>query len=327
MINMDSEIAEVIMLYGTQTDAVAEMNNDIQVEVYDRISAFEEAWSSDDEYPYWLNAFAYSFTDDVYIQIYNTYIEYPTYGYSGQLFGFVYDITNDNYVTLEETLDLNGTTKVDLEQEIADVYNSEYAPDYADTVDVKAFNYTYNGEYYVLSYLMELTVIHEQTLDEPHHMLWAYTPEFGELYELNRDQLFDPSTVDQYDPPLHGQEGSADSMSDPAEDYTGDSPAGHLSGRYFIDGDTAAASFEFSNSTTVDAYVGSGSYETSYSIGRFDDMEGTDDNGDTVYISCFNLFDENGDHAYIILAPQNVPDAFDLYTADEEFVATCQKAE
>ncbi|MDR0904386.1 MAG: hypothetical protein LBM59_07115 [Ruminococcus sp.] len=320
----EDEVAEIIKLDGNQTDAVKEMNDDIDEKVYGPISAFELSYNSIDDYPMWLDAYAYSFTDDVYIQIYNTIGEFPAYGYAGQLFGFVYDITNDNYVTLEEVLENNGITKEELEQEITDRYIAIGNGDYIEDVDVKAFRYTWNGVYYDLSYLFELTVIHAGEEDMPHQMFWQYTPEFNEIIELNPSQLFDPSDVDVYDhPPLHGNEGYVEDF---GETYTADiSPTGHLSGRYYLDGDTVAVSFEFGDTAYVDSYYGSGSYETTFGIQLEQEVGDEDENGNAYFISYFKMYDDNGDLAFVIVAPQNNPDIFELYTAEEEYFGTFYK--
>jgi hypothetical protein len=191
--------------------AMVEMNIDISDNVIkryeDSLEMFNASGEDAESYRGGIDINAYSFTDENYIQVYNTILNTPTYGTTGDLFGFVYDIKNDNYITLGEYCSSVGVTEYDLMNEIADIAHEKYPDDYIGEISVKAFNLSKGPDgNYVTSYLFEMETIAPEA-GEPYKHFFLYTPYDNDIMEMNGTQLFDPSSVDAYDPPIRSQEG------------------------------------------------------------------------------------------------------------------------
>jgi hypothetical protein len=325
------EYLEIGADFETYTPAMIEMNDAIYDDVGTRIDRYEELLEESDNntsnYIGGINVWGYSISDEKYIQIYNTVLEYPSYGTSGDLFGFVYDIEKDDYITLDEFIKSVGTTADEITNEITEIYASSNPTNTVGGVYLKTFNLMKgpDGEYvYGFMFEMELT---SQEADEPWKYIFMYTPFDGELWEMNPDQLFDPYSVDQYDPPLHCQEGWYDYYNENyANDGQGDViPAsetfGILQGDYYFDGDKAAAHFTFYGTENVDAYYGSGSYETSYTLSALPDVEIKDDSGDSYNEVSFEVYNQDGEYVFMIKLVDAAPGSFELYDKDGYFVA------
>jgi hypothetical protein len=223
-----TDYADIEMLtlgtWGTEKPGMVETNDAIYEDVYSRIENYAETF--DESVGNGLNVYAYSFTNEKYIQIYHTVLEYPTYGTDGDLFGVVYDIENDDYITMEEFLASYEIAGEELTEALVELYLEENPTDTVGGVFLKAFNLA-EDEYgdYMPSILFEMEVTGEAA-DEPNKGFYIFSETDSAIWELDRDQLFDPYSVDQYDPPLHCQEGfyeyysngDIDPMSDPPED-------------------------------------------------------------------------------------------------------------
>jgi hypothetical protein len=205
--NTEFSTIEAIQLssWDDFTPGMAETNDAIYNDVYSRIENFEEK----DDLPegYGILVYAYSFTDENYIQIYHTVLEYPTYGTAGDLFGYVYDIANDDYITLDEFLTSNYVTAEEITEEIVTLYSEDKPTDSIGGVYLKTFNLSMDPQgNYSPSILFEMEVTASEAGD-PYKGFYVYSPVDDDVWELNSEQLFDPSSVDEYDPPLHCQEG------------------------------------------------------------------------------------------------------------------------
>jgi hypothetical protein len=331
----DEKLVEYIDLtadFQAYTPGMIEMNDAIFEDVYSRISRYEELYAeSENNTAYYIggiNVWAYSITDENFIQIYNTILEYPTYGTAGDLVGYVSDIENDDYVTLDEFMESIGTTADDVIYEITESYARSNPTDTVGAVYLKTYNLMQgpDGEYsYGYMFEMETT----KTADgDPNKNFYMYTPDDGDVWEMNSEQLFDPYGVDQYDPPLHCQEGWWDYYEENyvnAEDGQGDViPAdetyGILQGDYYYRGDTSAAHFTFYGTENVDAYYGSGSYETSYTLQALPDEEINDD-GYTYNRVSFDVFNADGEYVFMFQLIDDAPGSFEVYDKDGYFVA------
>jgi hypothetical protein len=331
---IDLEMVEYIDLtadFQAYTPAMIETNDAIFEDVYTRIERYEElleeSGNNTENYIGGINVWAYSITDENFIQIYNTVFEYPTYGTAGDLFGYVYDIANDDYVTLDEFLEATDNTEDDLAFAMTEHYAAANPYVTFGTVDLKAFHLMKgpDGEYsYGFMFEMEVT---PPEGDEPYKGFYMYTPFDGEVWEMNSDQLFDPYSVDQYDPPLHCNEGWEAYYDSITEYPTGEidenyDPAYYIfEGDYYFAGDTAAAHFSFYGSDNVDAFYASGSYETSYKLQRLPDVEVTDEYGNTYNEISFDVFDADGNYAFMIKTTDQAPGSFEQYDKDGYFFA------
>jgi hypothetical protein len=208
----ETSTVEYIVLsadFDDYTPGMIEMNDAIYDGVGLRIEEYEdvlEAAENDPESDFGgVLVFGYSFTDKNFIQIYNTVLEYPAYGTSGDIYGYVYDIANDDYITLDEFLEGIGTDNETLIDEITAIY-SDANPDVTiGDISIKTFYLAQDpdGEY-IYAFLFEMVTNNAD--GDPWKHFFMYTPYDADVFELNSEQLFDPSSVDVYDPPLQGQE-------------------------------------------------------------------------------------------------------------------------
>jgi hypothetical protein len=296
-------------------------NEAISVNIYEVIAEYQN--QTDDTYDPssyidGIDVIAYSITDENYIQIFYTVSQYPNYGTAGDLYGFVYDIASDDYIDIGEFIESIGSNG---EKLTADIHNSYTAanPSYTiGSIFLRAFYLTKAPDGgYNHAFLFEMEV-QEYEDGDPYKGFYMYTPADGEIFEMNSDQLFDPSSVDEYDPPLYCQEGWSSDQGDviPASDTFG-----LLQGDYYYKGDEAAAHFTFYGTENVDAYYGSGSYETSYTLSALPDIEVTDDSGYTYNEVSFEMYDANGDYAFLLKTTDAAPGSFELYDKDGYFIA------
>jgi hypothetical protein len=328
------EVIELSSDTGDVTPGMAEMNDDIYESIMREIVSHAETLAeyaeNSENYMGGMDVLAYSITDENYIQIYNTILNYPTYANAGDLYGFVYDIQNDDYITLDEFMEANGDTADDLAFEITEHYADVWPFSTINAVDLKTFILMQgpDGEY-VYGYLFEMEVLPPEA-EDPYKGFFAYTPYDGEVWELTSSQLFDPYSVDQYDPPLFGQEGwqeyyNANSANSEGEDEQGgviptSDIYGILQGDYYFEGDEAAAHFTFNGTENVDAYYGSGSYETSYTLAALPVINSESVTGDPYALFSFDVFDTEGEYVFAIRLLDYQPERFDLFDTEHNLV-------
>jgi hypothetical protein len=335
---VDLEMVEVIEL-GTDheefSQAMVEMNSDIQTFVFDRITNYEELLIESDHnttnYIGGINVWAYSITNEHYIQIYNTVFEYPTYATAGDLFGFVYDIANDDYITMDEFLDANGMTINEVRDEIESVYATSSPSDEIGSINVKTFHMMEGPDgAYEYGYLFEMEVT-PMGADEPFKGFYMYNPFTIDIMELNADCLFDPYSIDVYDNPLHCQEGWDYYYNSQwsGEYSTGEIDNGDtmlsgydiLQGDYYYEGDPVAAFFHFRGTDYVDAYYGDGAYETSYVLERLEDVPIYEEGSDPYHEVRFEVFDvDSGVRVFQIVMLDAMPGVFELYDIDGQLI-------
>jgi hypothetical protein len=318
------EVIDLGTDYETLPAGMSEMNQAIYDDVVSRIESFGETYDENETGAYLqgLDIWAFSMSDENYIQIYNTMLEYPSYGTAGELFGFVYDVKNDDYVTLDEFLSSEGLKADEVIENIEAVYTDYYPEDTVEEINLKAFiKIDDEGEYYN-AILLEMTVIPEGA-DEPYQAFYAYSPDDNDITDIDRVELFDPEVMDVFETPLHCQDGWEDMFGDAGES-DGDLADEYslLQGDYYFDGDTAAAHFSFYASENAESYYGSGSYEASYTIEYTDSWEVEDESGDTYNEVYFNVYDQSGEFVFIIEILDAAPGSFELYDADGELVGT-----
>jgi hypothetical protein len=330
-------MVEIIELTSSDsmTDAMNEMNNEIQATVVLRVQEYydkrDEAESHGEEFYSGIDVYAYSFTDDDYIQIYNTVFEYPTYGNTGEVYGFVYDIKNDDFIPLSEYMDKNGISPDGLLNDIQTLYAETNPTDTIEGINPKTFNLAKGPEgEYNYSILFEMEVTSEGAY-EPYKRIYAYSPADRLVYEMNSEQLFDPASIDQYEEPVHGQEGwpeyyadfldnlDAEPDSDSAPEYDSADAEYYsiLQGDYYFEGDTNAGHLTFYGTQNADAYYASGSYEASFTISYLESALIEEVGGDTYHELVFELYDDNGNFAYYVKVLDIAPGVLDFYNAGD----------
>jgi predicted small secreted protein len=220
-----TDIEMIEILEFTSWDGLSpgqiETNDAIYENVISRVENFETNY--DEANGNGIEVFAYSFTDESYVQIYNTILEYPTYGTAGDLFGFVYDIENDDYITLDEFLASYEVTEDEMSDVLMELYLEANPENTVDAVTLKTFKLTKDadGEYYP-SILFEMEVTGPEA-SEPYKGFYIYSDIDSEVWEMNSECLFDPYDVDEYDEPLHCHEGWYEFyFGDSGYDFSGD---------------------------------------------------------------------------------------------------------
>jgi gamma-glutamylcyclotransferase (GGCT)/AIG2-like uncharacterized protein YtfP len=222
-----SEYANIEVLelfsWGDETPGMIEGNDAIKADVIARIDAFAENF--DETVGNGINVYAYPFSDENYLQIIHTVLEYPTYGNAGEVFGVVYDIANDDVITLDEFLASYEVTEDEMTDVLMDLYLEANPENSVDAVTLKTFKLTKDadGEYYP-SILFEMEVTGPEA-DEPYKGFYIYSDIDSEVWEMNSEQLFDPYDVDVdgYEDLLHCHEGWYEYHSgDEGYDYSGD---------------------------------------------------------------------------------------------------------
>jgi len=107
-------IIELPAILGAENSVIHMINR--EVEAVGEAFALFEAPTYDDIY--WCEVVAYTITSEPYLNILLTAIEYPTYGTSGDLYGWVYDKQAGNLVSLGQALDLAGVPLSKIEADL-----------------------------------------------------------------------------------------------------------------------------------------------------------------------------------------------------------------
>jgi hypothetical protein len=176
----------------------------------------------DEEVGNGINVYAYPFTDENYLQIINTVLEYPTYANEGEVFGVVYDIANDDVITLEEMLASYEVTVEEMAEEVERIYLEDHPDDTVNAVTMKTFKYTKDpdGNYFP-QILFEMEFKGPEA-DEPYKGIFCFSGIDADVYKMNGEHLFDPYDVDVdgYEDLLHCHEGWYDYHTGDPEEST-----------------------------------------------------------------------------------------------------------
>jgi hypothetical protein len=168
-----------------------------------------EANSDNPDYFSGLEIYGYSITDENFIQIYQTVFTYPTYGTAPTLYGYIYDVPNDQVFKPEDFYLSEGYAS---EDEIFAEIKAKYEADFTnvDRLESKGLNTVYltsdpNGGNYQVSYFFTAKVYADGN-EEPWEALLLYSPKTGEIVDCNPDCILPADVFDEYDPPFHYQD-------------------------------------------------------------------------------------------------------------------------
>lgn len=138
----------------------------------------------------------YPFSNETYLQIVMTYIEYPSYGSDGKMWSYNFNKKENRYITLEEQMESVGLTA----DALAEKVKAKYTPE-SDTLSIGTVTpvgfLLRDGDTH---FLLEVQI--NNTESSPWTCFYSYAPQLDELLRLNSVCLFDPSAMDVTDPPL-----------------------------------------------------------------------------------------------------------------------------
>jgi hypothetical protein len=207
----DPACAEVIKLYPVNDDrpGAAALNADIDADIWYAITKydipFDAAYGDTDNDEEFVRLFAYSFTDENFIQIYHTVYEPQDYSTEGTLYGYIYDVPNDNYLKPEDFYIAAGYESAEaVAEEAKALWLSNNPENEVGDIELRTVHLTENDYDYTVSYLLEMEISLEG-YESTHRGFYQYTPDYEEIEEMNEMQLFSYG-ADKYDPPLHYQD-------------------------------------------------------------------------------------------------------------------------
>ncbi len=155
----------------------------------------------------WIEVRSYPFTSEAYLQIVTTYCQCPTYAIDGNLYSYNFDRKNNKFLSVDDAL---ADLKLDKDtvSDTASGMIQDYYPDAnitVESVDVAGFLIQEGASGPLTQLLLQVNATEEGAGDW--EGFFGYTPALNELIRLNGQCLFDPSQMDQMNPPLSYQEG------------------------------------------------------------------------------------------------------------------------
>ena len=199
MLNYDGE-QPALKETGGKNPEIDSFNNSIKFGVQQIYNDFTAKNTSGED---WIEIKSYPFTSDKYLQIVTTYIEYPIYGTDGNITSYNFDKKANKFMALSDVMDGLGLTNDSIAQKVKELYVPA-----SPTMSVKEVNPTgflmrqgTLGLY--TEFLLEVTI--DDSESGPWIYFYGYSPELNKLEQLNPNCLFDPSDMDQMDPPLSYQ--------------------------------------------------------------------------------------------------------------------------
>lgn len=149
---------------------------------------------------------SYPFTDERYLQVVTTAAVYPSYGTDGELYSYNFDKQVNRFLSINDALEEMGITEDTAAQSIrekADALLAQQSGMTAGDVTLNGFLYVSSPDGRLTQFLASVDVV---TDGDAWKTFFAYTPDLDELIQLNSQCLFDPSEMDQMDPPLSYQQ-------------------------------------------------------------------------------------------------------------------------
>ncbi len=200
--------------YDGKNPEIESLNHTIANGVLTDYNDYMEKAGSDS----WVEVRSYPFTSDEYLQIVTTYCECPTYAIDGNLYSYNFDRKNNRFMSVDDAL---ADLKLDRDT-VADTASGliqDYYPNTSvtvESVDVAGFLIQEGASGPLTQLLLQVNATEDEVGDW--EGFFGYTPALNELIRLNGQCLFDPSDMDQMNPPLSYQQGSA---SDPGDTVAG----------------------------------------------------------------------------------------------------------
>lgn len=200
---IDANIAEILMISydGDVNPEIEAFNNAISASVQSTYDNFMESYNSTDDYS-WIEILSYPFTSDDYLQFVTISCIYPTYGTDGDLYSYNFDLKNNKFLSVDDALSdlsLDGDSVTDSVIELLESEQNDNLTPIA--ANVEGFLITKGPTGDITQLLLKVTF---ESIDGDFcDNFFAYTPELNEIFQLNPSVPFDPTELDQMDPPLY----------------------------------------------------------------------------------------------------------------------------
>jgi hypothetical protein len=196
---IDDNIAEIpyIEYEGEQNPEIESINRSLNQGIQREYDEFMTAYTGDRD---WIEIRSYPFTTEQYLQVVVTSARFPSYGTDGELFSVNYDKAAGKWLTIDDALTMENLTLDDVLFEVGQLFEPEVETQIIDEVETAGFHIQEDGS---IEFLLEITVGNSD--GDPWKTFYSYTPQPGGLSRLDRFCLFDPSEMDQLDPPLSYQ--------------------------------------------------------------------------------------------------------------------------
>ncbi|MDR0947305.1 MAG: hypothetical protein LBM87_06150 [Ruminococcus sp.] len=313
------------------------INKDIERQVESVLENYQnemELSNNNTDYYYGaLNLYAYSITDENFIQIYHTAVTTTEDSTDMKLFGYIYDIPNDGYLKPEDFYKDDGySNEKAVLKEAQSIWESENPEYEVGETALKTVNLTLLPEenYYTVTYLFEMELT-DVEYDENYKGFYQFSPDDQTVYELDPECILDPYVFDEYDNPLHYQDGYG-FYEEPETDYTDDTDDTDYTddteytddtddteytddeeydvlvdvyGDFYKNGSETAESFYFYGSDVADLYNSEGEYIDSYTL------EFISEAPTGVYE--YNMLDASGVKKYSVKINADVLDSIEVY--------------
>lgn len=189
--------------FGHKNPEIESFNSAVKFGVYQQYLDFTD--QNDGES--WMEIRSYPFTDERYLQVVTTSAIYPSYGTDGELSSYNFDRQQNRFLSIYEALEQLGKSEDEMVQTIAEKLDASLAHQgsvaTAGEVVLSGFLYTSSPAGQLTQLLATVEVM---TDGDAWKTFYAYTPQLDELLQMNSQCLFDPSEMDQMEPPLAYQQ-------------------------------------------------------------------------------------------------------------------------
>ncbi len=181
---------------GERNDALESINrayNQGDVRVYEEFIANRNEGE-------WIEIRAYPFTSDKYLQVISTVCTFPVYGTSGYAFSVNYDIPNNEWITVSQAMEREGIDDDTIRADVEVLFVPEFDGQTFSDIKPAAFLIREDDSGEFTQFILEITTLN--TDGDEWISFFSYTPKYQQLVMLNGLCLFDPSELDQMQPPL-----------------------------------------------------------------------------------------------------------------------------
>lgn len=190
--NYDNDnIIEIPKFDADNNEAADRFNYQIADELIDEYNEFTTK-ARPNEY---IEIKSYPFTDNKYVQVVVTEIEYPTYGNQGEIHSYNYDISNNKIITLSEAMKNFNITNNSIRQAFSKYYQPQ-ANEVLDSVEAEAFRMVGDNIH------IYLDVSFDNPQSDDFDLIYTYDVSQNTFTPYDGTCLVDPAEPDVMTPPL-----------------------------------------------------------------------------------------------------------------------------
>lgn len=190
--NYDNDnIVEIPKFDADNNEAADRLNYQIADELIDEYNEFTTK-ATQNEY---IEIKSYPFTDNKYIQVVVTEIEYPTYADQGEIYSYNYDISNNKIITLSEAMKNFNITNDTIRQAFSQYYQPQ-ANEVLDSVEAEAFRIIGDNIH------IYLDVSFDNPQSDDFDLIYTYDVAQNTFIPYDGTCLVDPAEPDVMSPPL-----------------------------------------------------------------------------------------------------------------------------